>query len=387
MADLTAKRTLVKSPPELWSELSELERLARHLGAFGEIRITKLEPEHTVAWEGESASGTVSIEPSGWGTKVTLTAQLEDGAGAAASDVGADEPPAAEAAAEEGERDVPDVPEAGVVEGVVEERSVAEPFLERAETIEERAGETVEQRTGAEGGAEGDVEARDIEAGRAAEEPAIEHVFGRQLGLGQPVAPEPEPERPVVREPEVAQLIADEAEETHPVVDEPESEEPAVEEERATPKPPEPIQAEPRRKRGFLAWLFRPRTSTQVPPSRVATRPAPTPSEAVDEATAVAGDPVAADEPVVARAPVMPEAPPAASWVAEATPVAEASSVAGGRPVADAAPVAEDPPGAAEFAAEHAHTPPGLDPERAQAILDEALEALGSAHHRPFSRG
>ena len=28
-----------------------------------------------------------------------------------------------------------------------------------------------------------------------------------------------------------------------------------------------------------------------------------------------------------------------------------------------------------------------LDPERAQAILDGALDALGSAHHRPFSRG
>jgi len=77
MHDLTAKRTLVKSPPELWSELSEVERLARHLGAFGEIRITRLEPEHTVAWEGEAASGTVMIEPSGWGTKVTLKAQVE----------------------------------------------------------------------------------------------------------------------------------------------------------------------------------------------------------------------------------------------------------------------------------------------------------------------
>ena len=71
------KRTLVKSPPELWSELSEVERLARHLGAFGEIKITRLEPERTVAWEGEGASGTVSIEPSGWGTKVVLTATIE----------------------------------------------------------------------------------------------------------------------------------------------------------------------------------------------------------------------------------------------------------------------------------------------------------------------
>ena len=78
MPDLTAKRTLVKSPPELWEELSEVDRLARHLDAFGEIRITKLEPEHTVAWEGEHASGTVSIEPSGWGTKVTLTAELPE---------------------------------------------------------------------------------------------------------------------------------------------------------------------------------------------------------------------------------------------------------------------------------------------------------------------
>ena len=76
MTPLTAQRTLVKSPPELWSELSEVDRLARHLEAFGEIKITKLEPEHTVAWEGEHACGTVSIEPSGWGTKVTLEAAL-----------------------------------------------------------------------------------------------------------------------------------------------------------------------------------------------------------------------------------------------------------------------------------------------------------------------
>jgi hypothetical protein len=76
MASLSAQRTLVKSPPELWSELSEVDRLAQHLEAFGEIRITKLEPEHTVAWEGEHACGTVSLEPSGWGTKVTFEAAL-----------------------------------------------------------------------------------------------------------------------------------------------------------------------------------------------------------------------------------------------------------------------------------------------------------------------
>jgi hypothetical protein len=70
-----ASRTLVKSPPELWAECSDAGSLARHLGEFGEIQITRLEPESTVAWEGEHVSGTVRIEPSGWGTRVTLTAQ------------------------------------------------------------------------------------------------------------------------------------------------------------------------------------------------------------------------------------------------------------------------------------------------------------------------
>ena len=74
MTDPSARRTLVKSPPELWAEVSQPEALARHLGEFGEIRITRLDPETTVAWEGERASGTVHLEPSSWGTKVTLTA-------------------------------------------------------------------------------------------------------------------------------------------------------------------------------------------------------------------------------------------------------------------------------------------------------------------------
>jgi hypothetical protein len=77
MDDPRAQRTLVKSPPELWAEVSDVEALAGHLGAFGEIRITRLEPETTVAWEGDRARGTVELEPSGWGTKVTLTALIE----------------------------------------------------------------------------------------------------------------------------------------------------------------------------------------------------------------------------------------------------------------------------------------------------------------------
>jgi hypothetical protein len=77
MTEHQSSRTLVKSAPELWAECSDAASLARHLGAFGEIRITKLEPETAVAWEGAAASGTVRLETSGWGTRVTLTVMEE----------------------------------------------------------------------------------------------------------------------------------------------------------------------------------------------------------------------------------------------------------------------------------------------------------------------
>jgi hypothetical protein len=77
MTEHQSSRTLVKSAPELWAECSDAASLARHLGAFGEIRITKLEPETAVAWEGAAASGTVKLESSGWGTRVTLTVKEE----------------------------------------------------------------------------------------------------------------------------------------------------------------------------------------------------------------------------------------------------------------------------------------------------------------------
>jgi hypothetical protein len=75
---MQVQRTLVKSPPELWAEVSDVESLTRHLAAFGEITITRVEPESAVAWEGEHASGTVELTASGWGTKVTLTAEAQE---------------------------------------------------------------------------------------------------------------------------------------------------------------------------------------------------------------------------------------------------------------------------------------------------------------------
>jgi hypothetical protein len=83
MAELEAQRTLVKSPPELWTELSEPTALARLLETqfseiqFGEIQITRARPQTSLEWSGPLASGSVELEPSGWGTKVRITAQLD----------------------------------------------------------------------------------------------------------------------------------------------------------------------------------------------------------------------------------------------------------------------------------------------------------------------
>ncbi len=77
MISSEVQRTLVKSPPELWAELSDPASLARNLGELGEIRITHVEPEKTVEWEAADTTGKVLLKASGWGTKVTLTVARE----------------------------------------------------------------------------------------------------------------------------------------------------------------------------------------------------------------------------------------------------------------------------------------------------------------------
>jgi hypothetical protein len=92
MSSLQASRTLVKSPPELWAELSDLGSLARHLGEFGEIRITQVDPESRVEWEADRASGTVRLEPSGWGTRVVLTVDTPEPAAVPEPEPDSEEP-------------------------------------------------------------------------------------------------------------------------------------------------------------------------------------------------------------------------------------------------------------------------------------------------------
>jgi hypothetical protein len=74
MATIEVARTLMKSPPELWAEL-EGDRLA---DAVGQVTVRSTEHERELAWEAEGARGTARLEPSSWGTKVTLTAEIEE---------------------------------------------------------------------------------------------------------------------------------------------------------------------------------------------------------------------------------------------------------------------------------------------------------------------
>ena len=74
MPTVEVSRTLVKSPPELWAEL-EGERLADAVGA---VTVRPTEHERELAWEADGACGTARLEPSSWGTRVTLTAEVED---------------------------------------------------------------------------------------------------------------------------------------------------------------------------------------------------------------------------------------------------------------------------------------------------------------------
>ncbi|MHB1808909.1 MAG: hypothetical protein ACYCU0_06395 [Solirubrobacteraceae bacterium] len=70
------QRTLVKSPPELWAELSDEAALERHLSLEG-LRLTLREPERLLEWETDDARGRIELSQSGWGTKVKLSLERE----------------------------------------------------------------------------------------------------------------------------------------------------------------------------------------------------------------------------------------------------------------------------------------------------------------------
>ena len=182
MISSEVQRTLVKSPPELWAEISDPASLARHLGEFGEIRITRVEPEQRVEWEASDASGSVVIKPSGWGTKVKLTVTRElaplDGTSDSApdADAGADDSTQAEAEATLAAREPNVLPEA-------EAAAPVEPEPEAA--VEPEAEAPVEPETEA---------AVEPEA-EAPVEPEPEAAVEPELVEPELVGPAPEPRR------------------------------------------------------------------------------------------------------------------------------------------------------------------------------------------------
>jgi hypothetical protein len=259
MTEHVASRTLVKSPPELWAECSDATSLARHLDQFGEIRITRLEPETAVAWEGERARGTVRIEPSGWGTKVILTA------------VAVEEEPVSAAPVSQAAAEAPDA--------LVEE----EPALAEPEPLED-------------------------------------------------------PEPPVAADASLQEPDLDPVAVTEPV------------------EAGEPIADAPARRRRF-ARLF---GFLKAPPRE----------------SVLLVEPAAVEEP---RPEPEPEAEPALQAEPDLTPQPETQAEPEAEPVDTEAPASIEAPANTE-------TPGNTETPATEAALTSALDSLGQAHHRPYSR-
>jgi len=339
MISSEVQRTLVKSPPELWAEISDPVSLARHLGDFGEIRITRVEPEQRVEWEAGAASGSVVIKPSGWGTKVKLTVTRElaplDGTSDSApdADAGADDSTQAEAEAALAAREPDVLPEA-------------------------EAAATVEPET------------------EAAVEPEAE----------APVEPEPEAAvEPELVEPELVEPELVGPELVGPAPAEPE----LVEPELVGPAP------EPRR--GFFARLFGRRRATRVdeptveddaegdPPASALDERADEPYNALSVwASQMKPDGAddGADDGAWASAS-------AAAVEDEAVPALAAPGDVSEPSVADSSESRKDAPAPAEAPADISAEIAAAEEvaaEQVTAVLTGVLDRLGAAHHRPFSR-
>jgi hypothetical protein len=78
MAAVALERTLVKSPPELWDELSSAEALGRWLGA---VQVSAAEPPCRLEWDSDVARGVIELETSGWGTTVRALADATEASG------------------------------------------------------------------------------------------------------------------------------------------------------------------------------------------------------------------------------------------------------------------------------------------------------------------
>jgi hypothetical protein len=368
MISSEVQRTLVKSPPELWAELSDPASLSRHMGELGEIRITRTEPERKIEWEAEKTVGTVQIKPSGWGTRVTLTVtrempEPEPGGGPAGEEplapadeeplAAADEGPAPTAAAE------PQIAGAGPWEAPAEPAAVdgetAWPVEDEPPAIDGETAWPIEN------------------------EPAFEP----QTPAATAAKAGPPPEQNIA-----------------PVETDAEPQQPDAEAGRFAWLAYEADQPEPRR--GFFARLFGRRRRHGLPEPQAPE--ALEPSETPEGAQAAEGELTEIVPQETTDAAALPEEPPrddpagpAHAPVAIAEPQSPAPADAAGSndtPMR-AGPNAEhaDPESgsgdiAAELKAAEAELKAAEEIAMAEvtAVLSGVLDRLGAAHHRPFSR-
>ncbi len=75
----TARRTLVKSAPELWELADDLERMESWLGdvagvPVARVEVTQREPEQRLAWQASGVAIALELAEGTFGTSVKVTA-------------------------------------------------------------------------------------------------------------------------------------------------------------------------------------------------------------------------------------------------------------------------------------------------------------------------
>ncbi len=368
------QRTLVKSPPELWAELSDQESLARHLSDFGEIRITSTAAESAVHWESDEATGTALIRQAGWGTKVTLRATVratapEPDETTPVLTTAHPSPPAPEPAPATPTTSIPAASVATQGPGsATAAQSPVSPAGPPGPLTAAAMRDSVEPSTPPAWAAATGYGAPAEASGPPAREPAF--------AFGSPGAPEPGPAR----------------------------EAPASEDAESPPRDtrgdgdPEPT------RRGFFARLFgrrnrRPEerdpapelhTELDEPPAEPAPTPEPAEPTALEALQArfaarpqlpatpsAPADPII-EEPAPAPSEVVPD-PPAAEDLSPDPPPSEDLS-----PDPTDADLSSELRRAEEIGAQDVRAAPTED--EVKEILTGVLDRLGAAHHRPFSR-
>jgi len=344
MISSEVQRTLVKSPPELWAELSDPAALARHLGELGEIRIVRTEPERVVEWAAENTTGVVSIKPSGWGTRVTLSVARERMVSAPAPDAG-------DTAAESESEPAVDTDATTVEASLVPEPEVA-PAEPEVAAAEPEVAPTEPEVAAAE------PEVAPTEPEVAAAEPEVE---AAEPEIAPVAAPEREPEprrgffaRLFRRRPR-AELLREVSERDAAP---PETDTPAPSVADSPPTSPQTLAVKPSPERSGAFAAVR---------------------QVLAPETFAAQHPFA--QPADHRAAAMSDSAPATTQSApdaDGEPEPEAASGPDGGPSTDIA---------AELMAAEEVTADEVSAAEVTAVLTAVLDRLGAAHHRPFSRG